>query len=278
MEAFVLAKSSSKQPLSVALVDLGESLSIDLTKLGNKLNSLQNSWRFRVVNARPHLGKPDVDDIWFYIDRLLLELHNHKPAVNFDIVVGITHVRLENRDGSLGLPDKDFFSLGDTKRYALATDAMRQWNSPGKDLYQYFAFLVIGEVLQITAGTDMCHQEKAICLFDDCADRNEFGPAIERSRLCKPCLQKLDKAQVADDILKDVQRVLDWCRRSRWARSMQMSVANPLVALVFGTAVGWATSIYIPREWYKLVLAMVLLVFGLVLLGNRYYSEAMRAS
>jgi len=273
MEVLVLANSSMKQPRSVALVDLGENLSIDLTKLGNKLNSLQNTWRFQVVSARPQLGDPDVDAIWFYIDRLFSELEKHKPAGEFDLVFGLTHVRLENRNNDLGFLDKDYFSLNDQARFAIATEAMYQWNSPDKDRYQYFGFLILLEVLQITAGTNLCHQKKELCLFDDCADREEFRPAIERYRLCTDCLRELRNAQVPNDIVKDAQRVLDWCRRTTWARSMQMTLANPLVALVIGTAVGWASSIYVPKEWYKLMFAFVLLVVGMVFISNRYYSK-----
>ena len=263
-------KDTIRQTKSVALVDLGENLSIKLVKLARKLNSLQKSWRFQVVPGRPYLGDPDVESVWYYVDRLFSELAAHKPAADFDIVIGITHVGLENRDSSLGVPDKDYFSLNDRKRLAVITEAASKWNSPNKTLYQYFAFLTIAEVLEIAAGTGLFHQSKEVCLFDDCADRGEFRLAIERSRICTQSQHALREAQVSDSTVTDVHNVLSWCRGTTVGRSIETTIASPVTSLVVGAAIGWATSVFVGPHWYGLVIAVTFLLVFVVFLSNRY--------
>jgi len=258
-----------RQLQSVALVDLGENLSFDPQKLASKLNSMQKTWRFQVVGSKANLGEPDVDSIWFYIDRLLSQLETHKPAAKFDMVIGLTHVRLENRDPVLGEPDRDYFSLSDRQRLGIVTEAMRQWNSPNKNLYQYLAFLIVGELLQIAAGVPLFHQSKEQCLFDDCADRAELAPAIERGRICPQSRHDLFKAQVSDATINDAVRILNWCRRNSIAKSMELTFASPLVTLVIGTAVGWVTSSFLGPQWYKVVIVVTLVAFVVGFFRNR---------
>lgn len=265
-----MTQTNARQAQTVALVNLGENVSIDLTRLANRLNSLQRTWRFQEVAALPRLGEPDVESIWFYIDRLLQELAAHRQAAKFDSVIGLTHVRLENRDTVLGAADRDYFSLNDRQRLAVITEAMQQWNSPTRDRYQYFAFLIVGELLEIAAGTDLFHQSKEVCLFDDCADRAEFRPAIERGRICPPCCGALYEAHVAQNTVCDSIRILNWCRRNTVGKSLKLTLNSSLMSLVVGTAVGWATSAFIGPQWYQLVISVTLLVFLAVFLLNRY--------
>lgn len=85
---------------SVALINLGENLSVDLEKLATTLNSVQNTWRFQVVDSRPTIGDPDIDDIWYEANHMFTEVQAHKATQTCDFAVGITHVRLAKQESS----------------------------------------------------------------------------------------------------------------------------------------------------------------------------------
>lgn len=254
---------------TVALVDLGENLSIDVSKLAYKLNSLQSTWAFEIVDARPNIGDPDDEDIWYRIDRLWLELGNHPAAQAFDVVIGLTHVRLANQDPALGVPERDYFCLSDQNRLVVITEAMQQWNAPNKDLYQYFSYLTMGELLTVMAKIDLFHQSKELCLFDDCADRAEFSRGIQRPKISAGCRQALQAANVTDEAIEDALRVLRWCRRNTTARALKITLHDPYVSLIVGTAVGWAAGAFIGSERYRVVGFITLMIFLLVFIKNR---------
>ena len=248
---------------TVALVDLGENLSIDLSKLAYKLNSLQSTWLFEVVDARPNIGDPHDEDIWYRIDRLWLELGDHPTAQAFDVIIGLTHVRLANHDPALKAPERDYFCLSDQNRLVVITEAMQQWNAQNKDLYQYFSYLTMGELLTVMAKIDLFHQSKELCLFDDCADRAEFSRAIHRGKISPGCRQALQDANVTDEAIEDALRVLRWCRRNTTERALKITLHDPYVSLIVGTAVGWAGGAFIGSERYRIVGFITLMIIFL---------------
>ena len=258
--------------ITVALVDLGENLSISVSKLAKTLNSLQRTWAFKVVDAQPNIGNPDDEDIWYRIDRLWLELDRHLPTQEFEFVIGLTHVRLANQDRAVGAVERDYFSLSDRDRLAVITEAMQQWNPQNKDLYQYFSFLIVGELLTLMAKIDLFHQSKELCLFDDCADRAEFSRAIQRGKISSPCRVALQDANVPDQAVKDALRVLTWCRRNTAARAFKMTINDPLVSLTVGTGIGWAAGAFIGTERYRIVGFISLIIVFFIFIKNRLSS------
>lgn len=257
---------------TVALVDLGENLSISVSRLADMLNSLQCTWRFKAVDAHPNIGDPDDEDIWYRIDRLWLELDSHLPTQEFEVVIGLTHVRLANQDRAVGVVERDYFSLSDRTRLAVITEAMQQWNPQNKDLYQYFSYLIVGELLTIMAKIDLFHQAKELCLFDDCADRSEFSRAIQRGKISTRCRLALKDANVPDEAVEDALGVLTWCRRNTTTRALKMTINDPLVSLTVGTGVGWAAGAFIGSHRYSIVGVMTLIIVFVIFVKNRLTS------
>jgi hypothetical protein len=258
---------------TVALVNLGDNLSINLEKFANRMNSLQTTWQFRVVAAQPNIGQPDYEDIFYQIEHLLRELANHQPA-NFEhVVIGLTHVRLATQDPASGHIEKDYFSLSDENRLAVVTEYMKMWNSPNKDLYQYYGYVTVCELLTLMAKKSLVHQSKDRCLFDDCADRSEFTPGIQSGKICPQCRKSLQQAKVPDSAIDDAVRVLKWCRRNTTAKASQMTASNPYVTLVAGAALGWAASAFIGGERYRIVGFVTLLIILIVFIRNRLASN-----
>ena len=258
--------------IKVAIVDLGEHLPIDLDYLTRKLNAQQPSFLFKHETSIPSqsLGKPDLEQQWYYIERLFDLLREHAQYSKVDYLVGVTHVRItrQTRDeGDIG--NKDYFSLSDHRKVSIVSmnENVLAFNSPTKNAFQYAVFCIIGELLDNMAREHLCHPETEYCLFDDCADRTALAPGIEKSQICAPCTARLKEKGLADSQIDDAMRILKWCRRNTGMSSLlYRTVMNPLTTLAVGAAIGWASSAFIVREQYYTVVAAIVVAIGAVLM------------
>jgi hypothetical protein len=98
---------------TVALVDVGENLPLDIHRLAKRLNLLQRSFHFvqRGVITAAVLGQPDIEDEWYDIPRVLQLIAANTDTSRFNFLVGITKAKISNQADLGAKPDKDYFSL-----------------------------------------------------------------------------------------------------------------------------------------------------------------------
>lgn len=98
---------------TVGLVDLGENLLINLSRLARRLNRVQNTFQFCVLEARPNIGPADVADQWNDVQKLFEQLSSVHGAESVDFVVAVTHVRFTDPNETGGRIERDYFSKSD---------------------------------------------------------------------------------------------------------------------------------------------------------------------
>lgn len=252
---------------TVALTNVGERLpaDADLGFLSKKLNSLQKTFSFEVVASIPAevFGKPDLGGQWYYFKRLFGIIQNHQDFPRYDYFVGITHVRLTEDENSADEGNRDYFSLSDLNKVSLITlnHNITVYNSPTKDIHQFLAFSIAGELLSNLAKGYLYHDKVHYCLFDECVDRDNVAPAMETSAICSDCYHILKTNGVSETILHDIKRILDWCRRTTGKRSpLYRALVHPFTSLIVGAAVGWLSSAFLKSEQYLYVLVGVVAV------------------
>src|ERR1700691_4132090 len=158
---------------TVGLVDLGENLLIKLPRLAKRLNRVQKTFRFSVLDAQPNIGPPDVSDQWSDVQKLFQRLSSVYGAQSINFIVGVTHVRFTDPQETEGRAEKDYFSKSDCQKFTVITEAMARYNSPRKSNYQYCAHLLIEGLLINLCQISLPHPEVRYCLFDECEDRAE---------------------------------------------------------------------------------------------------------
>lgn len=252
---------------SVALTNVGERLpsDVDLGFLSKKLNSLQRTFFFEVVASIPAevFGKPDLGGQWYFFKRLFGVVENHQDFARYNYFVGITHVRLTENENSYDDGNRDYFSMSDLSKVSLITvnHNIIVNNSPTKDIYQFLAFSIAGELLSNLAKVYLFHDKVHYCLFDECIDRGNVAPAMEASVICSDCYHVLKTKGVSEAILRDIRHILDWCRRTTGKRSpLYRAVFHPFTSLIVGAAMGWASSAFLKSNQYPFVLVGVVAV------------------
>lgn len=249
------------KPYTVALTNAGERLpaDFDLGFLAKKLNALQKTFLFAVVDAIPseRFGKPDLGGQWYFFKRLFGIVQKHPDFQLFDYFIGITHVRVTEDKDSEDDGNRDWFSFSDLNKTSIITlnHNITIYNPPSKDIYQFIAFSVAGELLCNVGKKYFYHDEVSYCLFDECIDRGNVKPAIESASICPVCHHALKTNGLSDTILEDINRILVWCRGTTGKRSpLYRAVINPFTALVMGAALGWAATTFVKSDQYPYVL------------------------
>lgn len=252
---------------SVALTNVGERLpaNVDLGFLANKLNTLQKTFSFEVVASIPAelFGAPDLGGQWYYFNRLFGVIENHKDFGRYDYFVGITHVRVTENEDSADDGNRDYFSMSDLNKISVITlnQNITVYTSPTKDIYQFLAFAITGELLSNVAKSYLYHNKVHYCLFDECIDRGNVAPVMEASTICSDCYHILKTKGVSETILNDMRKILDWCRRTTGKSSpFYCAVFHPFTSLIVGAAMGWASSAFLKSSQYLYVLASVIAV------------------
>lgn len=240
--------------IEVALVDVGENLPVRLNSLADSLNQMQSAYFFTVITPIPCdvLGQPNLHFQWYFIEKLVPVLANHHKRSDFDIMVGVTHVRITREvqdDGDIY--NKDYFSDSDISEKISLVSVNRNvlaFNSETKDTHQYLAFCMLSEILiQRTGNKELYHSVSKLCLFDECADRSAFASSIERSHLCAGCLANLKQGGISDTEINDIGKILTWCRKITGSHSaIAKTFKNPITSLVIGALVGWLSKNFIP--------------------------------
>lgn len=250
------------KPQKVGLVDVGENLPLSLPKLAKILNGLQTSYHFDVGDeiTSQKLGKPDVLYKWYEIPRLCTLVKDHNNG-HYDYVIGIANCPLTHTEELQKNPDPDlnYFSRSDFKRAAVISvhESMLKYKSPGKDIYQYAAYLVITEALIMSAKTNLNHDERPFCVFYECGNREQLKGCMEKAEICHPCHAILNDANVSEAFITNAQRALMWCSKNSWSHVWHGTLVDPLIALIVGSGVGWFASIYLSKAFSSYVAALV---------------------
>lgn len=245
----------------VALINVGERLPVcvDAILLSKKLNSIQSAFSFEVVLPIPAevLEGPDVRGQWYYFDRIFEIIRRHQEFSRYDYVVGITHVRLIKDENSGDDGNRDCFSWSDLSKTSLITlnHNVTTYNSKTKDIYQFIGFNVLGELLCNLTRTYLYHDKVNHCLFDECVDRGNVEPAINRSFICSGCNNILKQKGISNLLLCEIQKILDWCGRNIGEKSpLYLAISHPITYLVIGADMGWGISVFFKSNQYIYVL------------------------
>lgn len=267
-------KDYTDEFIKVAIVDLGERLSLSLNYLTNKLNSLQSSFYFSVVQpiTAARVGEPDIQYEWHESERLFQKLYDHAQIANFDYMIGITHFKITFERETEDLPQKSYFSSTDFKKVSVISinKSMLTYISASKNIDQYVAICIMETLLASMAKKDMCHFAEKYCLFDECEDRSNFRYVLDQGQICSECIAKLKESNVSQLIINDVLRVLGWCSRDSLRYSIILAAKNPLTTIIFGTCIGWLCRAFIESSYYPLVISIMVVVPILVFLSIRY--------
>ena len=261
----------------VALVDLGERLPISTRRLARELGRHLTGFRFHTVEpiTPGRMGAPTIEDEWYDVAALFQLLGSHEPSQRSDLVVGITHAKISEQPPSAFLDRRDYFSQSDQNRISVISlnDGVFQYNLPGKNAYQYLAFLIVGELLINLAKQDLMHSETNYCLFDDCANRRDFSRGMEKGRICVGCLAKLNNLGVSADVVGQAQAVLRWCRRTPMRYAAVKTMRNPFTTLSLGTATGWLCKTFLSGDYLIHVLFAAAVIPIWVFLNEKFRSR-----
>jgi|GEM_PF-5598614 len=266
-----------KQSKDVALVDLGEVLEINLNTLAKKLNSLQKTFIFKIIDpvTCESVGDPNIDDEWYDSKALFEVLQKCSDFPEYDFVIGLTNFKIAHLDEK-GKVDKDYFSISDLRRFSLVSfnKDVYQFNSKSKSKYQYAAYQVITELIINTIRRNIMHYLANGCLFDDCVDRKTFANNINRSYICSKCHSELKRRNVSDRALNDVQKVLRYCRKNDLKTSLINTAKNPATNLLVGAVIGWVAQVFANDASSSPIIAVALVFFLLIIfLYVRYFSN-----
>ena len=261
----------------VALVDMGERLPIDLNKLSGKLNSKLNSFEFSPAQSitAARIGDPTIADEWHDVEILLDMLRTDSRLQSYDLIIGFTHYKITEKASPPDSNHRDYFCLSDFHKVSVISlnDNIVKFKPPGRNLYQYAAFLSICELLINLAKKDMVHSATNFCLFDDCEDRLGFRQGMEKGEICTGCLSKLEKAGVSRTVVIQAQKVLKWCKYNSLRHSIIQTLCNPIITLALGTAVGWTAKSYVPKEQSIIIFIPTAIIIIIMLIYTRYFSK-----
>lgn len=249
----MIRKSKNKRyigdMIKVAIVDLGEHLPLDLHLLSEKLNSLQSSFSFEVVQPinAISIGEPDIEFEWHELEKLFKLLYSHHRIANYDYMVGITHFKITLERETANLPKKSYFSECDYNKVSVISvnEKMLSYISHSKNSYQYIAVCIMGHLLGSMAKKDIYHLADRYCLFDECEDRSNLRHVIDNGQICPECIAELSKANVSQVIINDVLRVLAWGSRDSLRYSIMLAAKNPITILALGIGFGWLSRAFI---------------------------------
>jgi hypothetical protein len=262
------------QKIKVGLVDVGENLPISLRFLADTLNGKQGTYLFDEVAPIPCdvLGDPWLHNQWYIIERVVPFLSKHPMRNDFDILVGITHLRITREKQDDGdIFNKDYFASGDTsEKVSLVTinHNVLNFNSKSKNTLQYLAFCIVGELLvQRTGNMSLYHAVPKLCLFDECVDRASFAPSIDRCEICAACKSELKQCGISDNEISDVEKILSWCKKNTGSHSLiAKTFMNPLSSLVLGVSLGWLSqSLISPSKFLYVAIASIITIGGTML-------------
>lgn len=260
----------------IALVDMGEKLPIRLRKLARKLSSKLKQFEFSVESiTSSKIGDPTIQSEWHDVEVLFNKLREHPRTATYDILLGLTHYKITEKDPPPDPSRKDYFSLSDHEKVGLISlnESVSQYRPPAKNLYQYAAFLLVCELLNVLARQDMMHTAANFCLFDECEDRAALRQGMKKGEICTKCKSRLADASIPQDVIKQVTRVLRWCKHNSLRHVLASTARNPLTTLALGTIMGWAAKSYISQGQFLFLLVPALIIISLV---SVYYSYSER--
>ena len=259
---------------TVALVDVGENLPLDIHRLVKRLNSLQKSFHFvqRGVITASVLGQPDIEDEWYDVAKVLQIIAAKTDTNGFDLVIGITKVKISNQADVGAKPEKNYFSLSDLQRISIisAHPKVLKYHSEKKGIDRYISFLAICELLINLSHANLSHFGEEPCLFNECEDRATLCDCISKGHICADCITQLKKANVSNSILQDAKKVLHWCRRNSWGYAARNTLSHPVPSLGFGTGLGWLCSVFLTQKYYPIIIGATLLPGLAVFLISRF--------
>ena len=269
-------QSPTRRHVRVGLIDVGEQLPFDLSRLAERLNREQAEFRFQVLGVMTAavLGPPTVKDRAYEASAVHQGLKALGRRRECDYMIGVTHVRIEAKPpGSTRF--EPYFSLGDFAEAAIVSvhPSMARCRGPTMTMDQYVAYLLMCETLILTAGRDLSHTVNRRCLFDECQDRYELRHCIESGTICNECKTELEESNVPHAAVNACLQVLKWCRSKRWRFVGRYTVSHPLTALSIGTGLGWYTSAFVPAEQVWTVLGVAAVPIVLVGLYARLWAK-----
>lgn len=248
--------------ITVGLIDIGEWLPLNVVNLAKTLNRLQTSYQFdnAGVITSDAIGEPDVEGKWYDIPRLA-DLAKERRSGNYNFVVGITDCRITHTSEGPPSSDRDYFSRSDFKEVAIISvnKSLLKYNPMGKTIRQFAAFLLIQEVAIMTAKKNLTHYGNVHCAFNECEDRDLLPGCIESGEICASCVAAIKKANIPDSTLTSLQSILEWCSRNSWRHAFGRTIQNPVTTLVLGGGIGWFAALFVGKEHYLIMIAIVLL-------------------
>ncbi len=258
----------------VALIDIGEYLPLSLKNFSKELDSMQVSFYFEEAGSITSdvLGNPDVDDDWYDVSTMFNLMKKKISSDDYHFIVGITQSKITDKTELAGKTEKDYFSQSDLQQHSIISvnKQVLKYNSPNKGNNKYVAHLLMNELLRNLAKKSLNHLGQKPCLFNECEDRSILSECIEQSRICHNCLAELKKNNVSDSILKDVSKILAWCRLNSWEFAFKNILQHPFSVLGLGIGLGWFTSVFITKEYYPIILAITILPVFIVFLLSRF--------
>lgn len=249
--------------MTVGLIDLGEHLPFQLSKLAKNLNGLQASYDFQEVGKIPSSvlnAQELVRGIWYDIPHLWKLVGDSAPY-RCDFVVGVTAGRITHKQEKPRAPDFDYFSRSDFKRVAIVSvnKSLLGYNSPGKTILQFVTYLLIQEVAIMTAKRSLNHFGSEPCLFNDCEDKGMLSTCIENGLICKDCRDNMTEAGIAGSVIASVGSVHAWCGKNSWSQALTTTVRHPAAGIALGTGIGWFMTLFVGRDGYLIVVGITLL-------------------
>jgi hypothetical protein len=246
----------------VVLTDLGGNLSVDSHKFAKALNRRQKykSFFFEAAALISPLGDPDLAGTWYYFKSLFKKIRESLNSSNYDFAVGITHVRATEPEEAKKKKDKDYFPLSDISNWKISviTEAMASYKPESKTLEQYIAYLLMCNLLTCQGQYDPTHEEPRYCLFDDCEDRYTIRRGIEKGTICSYCKENLSRHNVDQQMLSDVKKILNWCRKNSTSYDLINIGEKPLSALMLGSGITGVSAFFIANHsQYVLCLSLV---------------------
>ena len=166
---------------TVALVDVGEELPLDIHRLGRRLNSLQRSFRFvqRGVITATVLGQPDIENEWYDAPTVLQLIAANTDTSRFNFLVGITKAKISNQADLGAKADKDYFSLSDRQRSSIISvhSKVLQYTSEKHGVDRTIAFWATCELLINLSHANLSHFGEEACLFNECEEELHYAIA-----------------------------------------------------------------------------------------------------
>lgn len=253
--------------LRVGIVDLGEHLGPLVSSLLKELNTRQSSFHFEKAQTitAAVMGEPDVDNEWYDKPRLLELIESKVDSKNFDFLVAITDAKITVESEKTGKPDRDYFSYSNKKSIAVISVSPKVFNhsSPGTEVTQYAAFLIIFELIVMYTNKELSHFNPEPCLFNECEDRDFIGDCIDTGKICATCLGKLKERNVPDEMIDDAHKLMKWTSRRTTSNALVKPFKNPIVTIVLGAGIGWLLKTSVGQQyavWVILVAVTPLLI------------------